>query len=43
MDPSSSAANPQARKKDEYILISAGPDRVYGTPDDITNFGQVTP
>jgi type II secretory pathway pseudopilin PulG len=27
------------RQKDGYVLISAGPDRVYGTPDDITNFG----
>ena len=31
----------QARQKDGYILISAGPDRVYGTDDDITNFGSV--
>jgi hypothetical protein len=30
-----------ARKKDEYILISPGPDRIYGTDDDITNFGTV--
>jgi prepilin-type N-terminal cleavage/methylation domain-containing protein len=29
------------RQKDSYILISAGPDRVYGTKDDITNFGSV--
>ena len=29
------------RNKDKYILISAGSDRVYGTPDDITNFGSV--
>lgn len=27
------------RQKDGYLLISAGPDRVYGTNDDITNFG----
>ena len=27
------------RQKDGYVLISAGTDRVYGTPDDITNFG----
>ena len=27
--------------KDGFILISAGADRVYGTRDDITNFGQV--
>jgi len=32
-----------ARQKDAYILISAGPDRVYGTADDITNFGSVAP
>lgn len=30
-----------ARNKDGYILISAGRDRVYGTNDDITNFGPV--
>lgn len=30
-----------ARQKDGYILISAGRDRVYGTNDDITNFGPV--
>jgi type II secretory pathway pseudopilin PulG len=29
------------RKKNEYILISPGRDRVYGTSDDITNFGPV--
>jgi len=29
------------RQKDGYILISAGKDRVYGTNDDITNFGSV--
>jgi prepilin-type N-terminal cleavage/methylation domain-containing protein len=27
------------RQKDAYIIISAGIDRVYGTTDDITNFG----
>jgi hypothetical protein len=31
----------QVRQKDGYILISAGPDRVYGTSDDICNFGTV--
>lgn len=31
----------QPRKKDSFILISAGPDRIYGTEDDITNFGEV--
>ncbi len=30
------------RSKDTYILISAGPDRVYGTADDICSFGSVT-
>jgi len=31
------------RQKDSYILISAGADRVYGTSDDICNFGDVNP
>jgi len=31
------------REKDGYILISAGPDRLYGTTDDIANFGSVAP
>lgn len=53
MDPSSNdssitnandrAKKHQARKKDQFILISAGIDRVYGTADDITNFGDVLP
>ena len=30
-----------ARQKDGYILISAGADHVYGTSDDICNFGAV--
>ncbi|HTW94793.1 MAG TPA: hypothetical protein VMD30_08375, partial [Tepidisphaeraceae bacterium] len=29
------------QRADSYILISAGPDRCYGTADDITNFGSV--
>jgi prepilin-type N-terminal cleavage/methylation domain-containing protein len=29
------------RSQDGYILISAGPDRLYGTLDDITSFGGV--
>ena len=33
----------KARKADTLILISAGKDRVYGTNDDITNFGTVLP
>lgn len=40
-NPSSPSTDPQPRQKDGYILISAGTDRVYGTPDDITNFGSV--
>lgn len=32
-----------ARNKDSFILISAGTDRIYGTADDITNFGDVLP
>jgi hypothetical protein len=31
----------QVREKDAYILISAGADRVYGTDDDLCNFGTV--
>lgn len=27
------------KQKDRYVLISPGPDRVYGTSDDCTNFG----
>lgn len=30
------------RQKDGYILISAGADRIYGTDDDICNFGEVS-
>lgn len=44
--PLPSAANVAAknagtapRQKDSFILISAGRDRIYGTADDITNFG----
>lgn len=29
----------QARQQDRYILVSAGPDKKFGTADDITNFG----
>jgi type II secretory pathway pseudopilin PulG len=35
------AATGTPREKDTYILISAGVDRVYGTKDDICNFGDV--
>ena len=30
-----------ARQADGMIIVSAGPDRIYGTGDDITNFGPV--
>ncbi len=30
--------NPYPHRPDSYILISAGPDSLYGTADDITNF-----
>lgn len=30
-----------AKQKDGYILIAAGPDRIFGTADDQTNFGKV--
>ncbi|MHC4544888.1 MAG: type II secretion system protein [Planctomycetota bacterium] len=33
------AANPWPYRPDSYILISAGLDGLYGTPDDIRNFG----
>jgi prepilin-type N-terminal cleavage/methylation domain-containing protein len=39
--PTSTDINPQPREKDNFILISAGLDRVYGTADDITSFGAV--
>jgi prepilin-type N-terminal cleavage/methylation domain-containing protein len=32
-----------ARNRDGYILITAGEDRIYGTTDDITSFGDVVP
>ena len=32
-----------ARNADSYVLISAGKDRIYGTEDDLTNFGSVLP
>ncbi|MGD1276856.1 MAG: hypothetical protein ABR964_06500 [Tepidisphaeraceae bacterium] len=31
------------RMVDQFILISAGPDGIYGTADDITTFGDVIP
>jgi prepilin-type N-terminal cleavage/methylation domain-containing protein len=43
--PSSFSATNQIgaapRSQDTYIMISAGPDRIYGTIDDITSFGPV--
>ena len=40
MDPKRSMPNrPWPYRPDSYILISAGADGLYGTPDDITNFG----
>ena len=33
----------QPRSKDQFILISAGPDGIYGTRDDICSFGDVMP
>jgi type II secretory pathway pseudopilin PulG len=35
-------ATGRPRAVDQYILISAGPDGVYGTSDDITSFGSVS-
>lgn len=40
-DPKSNVKT--ARQKDGYVLISAGPDRIYGTRDDICSFGDVMP
>jgi hypothetical protein len=37
-----SNATGTARQRDSFILISAGPDRRYGTYDDVTNFGGFT-
>ena len=42
-DPQPLPTRTTPRKKDAFILISAGLDRVYGTADDITNFGSVLP
>ena len=35
---SNNAAYERPYNKDTFILVNAGPDGVYGTPDDITNF-----
>lgn len=40
--PGTSNATGTARQRDGFILISAGPDRIYGTYDDVTNFGGFT-
>lgn len=37
----STPQTPIPHQKDGYILISAGVDRIYGTDDDITNFGTI--
>lgn len=36
-------AGKRSRKRESFVLISAGRDRVYGTADDIANFGVVLP
>jgi prepilin-type N-terminal cleavage/methylation domain-containing protein len=41
LNPSAGAGVRAPKQKDAYILISAGRDRVYGTRDDLTNFGTV--
>ncbi|MGD0389434.1 MAG: hypothetical protein ABSC42_10820 [Tepidisphaeraceae bacterium] len=44
-DTSSTAAidnTGRPRAVDQFILISAGPDGIYGTSDDITSFGDVS-
>jgi hypothetical protein len=33
-------ARPTPVNKDKYLLISAGPDGLYGNTDDVTNFGK---
>jgi type II secretory pathway pseudopilin PulG len=41
MDPKVTTANRMwPYRPESYLLISAGADGLYGTPDDITNFGQ---
>jgi len=47
-DPSTSLGNitneqGSPRAKDSFIIISAGPDRLFGTADDLTSFGSVIP
>jgi hypothetical protein len=38
-DPCVAPFNPWPYRPDSYLLITAGVDGVYGTSDDITNFG----
>ena len=40
-DRGSGGAGTRSVKADSFILISPGPDRVYGSRDDITNFGSI--
>lgn len=42
-DPGTSNDRGNPRVKDTFILISPGPDGIYGTSDDITTFGSVIP
>ncbi len=39
-DPKTPTAHPWPYRPDSYLLISAGPDGLYGTNDDIRNFGR---
>ena len=39
-DPKVSDRHPWPFRPDSYLLISAGMDGLYGTEDDIRNFGQ---
>lgn len=41
VDRSSNVSPRRARNHDSFILISAGPDRIYGTKDDVTNAGDL--
>ncbi len=37
-NPQIPTPKPQPHKKDSFLLISAGPDRLYGTDDDVCNY-----
>jgi prepilin-type N-terminal cleavage/methylation domain-containing protein len=39
--PANASTTNRAKNRSSFILISAGRDRIYGTEDDITNFGRV--